>query len=269
SKAVVTGTGAQGRAVSRAFHNTGLWHVRVLTRDPTGEVATTFKNEGMEIIQADFEDKTSLLQAFKGAYAVFSVTIPAWHQKYTNKLGEYEQGTMQADAAKESNVQFILFSTLPYVGPDYMGLGGVELYDAKARTNDYITSIDLPGVYLGTPAFVDNVHSWPLVKEVDSGARLESTLRAPLEPYDSAYGFLAGNMGRGIARNPETDRDRDAPYCDVSQHPEISSLDANAETDLMQIKDGTMNSRRPSSIRTIMDYIRPSLSQPRRLLISE
>ncbi|KAG6823386.1 hypothetical protein H0H92_010419, partial [Tricholoma furcatifolium] len=158
-KAVVTGTGAQGRAVSRAFHNSGEWHVWVLTRDPDGKVATEFRDQGMEI--------------------VYSVTIPPWHQSYTNKLGEYAQGVLQADAAKESNVQLFLFSTLPYVGPDYMGLNGVELYDAKARTNDYVTSIGLPGVYLGTPAFVDNVHSWPLVKEVDGGARLEYRTRTP------------------------------------------------------------------------------------------
>ncbi|KAG6910788.1 hypothetical protein DXG01_007676 [Tephrocybe rancida] len=168
--AVVTGTGAQGRAVSRAFHKSGIWEVRVLTRNPTGEVAMALKSEGMTIVQADFEGKAALLQAFEGAYAVYSVTIPPWHQSYTNKLGEYEQGVLQADAAKEANVQLILFSTLPYVGPDYMGLGGVELYDAKARTNDYITSIGLPGVYIGTSAFIDNVHSWPLVKEVDGGA---------------------------------------------------------------------------------------------------
>ncbi|GLB34147.1 putative NAD(P)H-binding protein [Lyophyllum shimeji] len=171
--AVVTGTGAQGRSVSQAFNNTGKWHVRVLTRNLTGEVAQAFEREGMEIVQGNFEDRASLRKAFEGAYAVYSVTIPPWHQSYTNTLGEYEQGVLQADVAKESNVQLFLFSTLPYVGPEYMGLGGVELYDAKDRTTEYITSIGLPAVYISTPAFIDNVHSWPLVKEIDGGARLE------------------------------------------------------------------------------------------------
>ncbi|RDB19842.1 NmrA-like family domain-containing protein 1 [Hypsizygus marmoreus] len=171
---VVTGTGAQGRAVSRAFHDSSKWHVRVLTRNPSGPVAQEFEKQGMEIVQGNFEDRDSLLKAFQGAYAVYSVTIPPWHQSYTNTLGEYEQGVLQADVAKESNVKLFLFSTLPYVGPEYMGLGGVELYDAKARTNDYVTSIGLPAVYIGTPAFIDNVHSWPLVKAVDNGAKLES-----------------------------------------------------------------------------------------------
>lgn len=66
----MTGTGAQGRAVSRAFNNSGKWHVRVLTRNPNGPVAQRFKTEGMEIVQADFEQKGDLLRAFNGAYAV-------------------------------------------------------------------------------------------------------------------------------------------------------------------------------------------------------
>lgn len=69
-QAVVTGTGAQGRSICRAFNNSGKWRVRVLTRDPAGPVATVFRREGMEIVKANFEDKDSLLKAFKGAYAV-------------------------------------------------------------------------------------------------------------------------------------------------------------------------------------------------------
>ncbi|KAG5651149.1 hypothetical protein H0H81_009721 [Sphagnurus paluster] len=126
---VVTGTGAQGRAISRAFHRSGKWHVRVLTRNPTGQVAQALEMEGMELVQGNFEDKGALLRVFEGAFAVYSVTIPPWHQQYDLSMGEYEQGVLQADAAKASNVQIFLFSTLPYVGPHFMGLGGVELYD--------------------------------------------------------------------------------------------------------------------------------------------
>lgn len=141
----MTGTGAQGRAISRAFNNSGKWRVRVLTRDPSGPVAQALYKEGMEIIKSTFEDRDSLLRAFDGAYAVclststvgvvlrasqvFSVTIPNWHKMYNHSMGEYDQGVLQADAAKEANVQLFLFSTLPYVGPDFMDLGGVELYD--------------------------------------------------------------------------------------------------------------------------------------------
>lgn len=49
-------------------------------------------------------------------------------------MPEYDQGVLQADVAKETGVKFILWSTLPYVGPDFMGLGGVELYDCESSS---------------------------------------------------------------------------------------------------------------------------------------
>ena len=44
-------------------------------------------------------------------------------------MSEYDQGVLQADAAKEAGVQLMIWSTLPYVGPEFMNLGGCELYD--------------------------------------------------------------------------------------------------------------------------------------------
>lgn len=214
--AVVTGTGAQGRAVSRAFNSTGEWHVRVLTRNPDGNVAQAFEKEGMEIVKANFEDKSSLLNAFAGAYAVYSNTVPPWHQSYTNKLGEYEQGILQADAAKESNVQLLLFATLPYVGPEFMGLGGVELYDAKARTNDYITSIGIPAVYISTPAFIDNVHSWPLVKAADGGSKLEFIGYVVKPDKPMVFLWVERDLGPSTLAIAESFRSSGKP---LSEHP--------------------------------------------------
>ena len=49
-------------------------------------------------------------------------------------MSEYDQGVLQADAAKAVNVQVMLWSTLPYVGPDFLGMGGVELYDCWSHS---------------------------------------------------------------------------------------------------------------------------------------
>lgn len=212
----MTGTGAQGRSICRAFNNSGKWRVRVLTRDPAGPVATVFRREGMEIVKANFEDKDSLLKAFKGAYAVFSVTIPTWHKKYNTTMEEYAQGVLQADTAKQANVQLFLFSTLPYVGPNFMGLGGVELYDAKARTNDYITSIGLPAVYLGTPAFIDNVHSWPLVKRSGDGNKLEFWNHVVEKEKPVAFLWVERDLGPSVLAIAESFRSSGKP---PSQHP--------------------------------------------------
>lgn len=69
----MTGTGAQGRSVARAFNQSGQWSVRVLTRNKKGPVAQTMAGEGIEVVEANFEDKEALLSAFRGAYAVHEI----------------------------------------------------------------------------------------------------------------------------------------------------------------------------------------------------
>ncbi|KAF8643353.1 hypothetical protein AX16_009082 [Volvariella volvacea WC 439] len=195
---VITGTGAQGRAVSRHFNASGRWHVRILTRNPQGPIAQSLQQEGVEVLQGNFENKDDLKRAFKGAWAVYSVTIPPWHPSYSNKLDEYTQGVLQANAAKEENVKFFIFSTLPYVGPEFMGLGGVELYDSKARTNDYITSIGLPAVYVSTAAYVDNIHNWPLIHWIDDGKRLEFWNHTVAKDKPMAFLWVDKDLGPSI-----------------------------------------------------------------------
>lgn len=70
TQAVVTATGAQGRSVCRAFWKSGYWHVRALTRDPSGVIARLYAAEGIEVVQADFEKKRELEAAFQGAFVV-------------------------------------------------------------------------------------------------------------------------------------------------------------------------------------------------------
>ncbi|KIP12149.1 hypothetical protein PHLGIDRAFT_21217 [Phlebiopsis gigantea 11061_1 CR5-6] len=170
--AVVTGTGVQGRSVAYAFHKSGKWTVRVLTRDPNGPIAARMAQAGMEVVKADLEKKDDLLQAFAGAYAIYSVTIPPWHTGYGNTMSEYDQGILQADVAKAAGVQLILWSTLPYVGPEFLNMGGCELYDSKSKVEDYIKSIGLASVFVSTAYYAENTYTWPTVQFTDDARRL-------------------------------------------------------------------------------------------------
>ncbi len=46
------------------------WRVRALTRDPEGEKAQLLASRGAEVMRGDFDDRDSLMSAFKGAYGV-------------------------------------------------------------------------------------------------------------------------------------------------------------------------------------------------------
>lgn len=44
---------------------TSGWTVRAVTRNPQSEAATKLSNEGIEVVQADFDDEASLAKAFE------------------------------------------------------------------------------------------------------------------------------------------------------------------------------------------------------------
>ncbi|MFF7230817.1 NmrA family NAD(P)-binding protein [Streptomyces sioyaensis] len=70
---VVTGaTGLQGRAVTRHLLDGG-WQVRALTRNPDGAPAKALASTGAQIVRAEMEDISPLVDAAEGAYGLFSV----------------------------------------------------------------------------------------------------------------------------------------------------------------------------------------------------
>ncbi|KAJ0114798.1 hypothetical protein J7T55_004539 [Diaporthe amygdali] len=71
---VVGVTGIQGGSVARTFHQLPEWHVRGITRNPSGEPAQALAAEGIEIVQGDLDNEQSLVRAFDGAAAIFSNT---------------------------------------------------------------------------------------------------------------------------------------------------------------------------------------------------
>jgi len=170
---VVGATGNQGRAVVRAFNASGRWQVRALTRNPSGPVAQQFAKEGVEVVQGDFTDLEDLVRAFSGSYAVYGLSIPPWQRFYNLPLSEFEQGKLQADAAKESGVRFFLWSTLPHIGDQFV-LGGVPIHDDKAKVNDYIKQIGLPAIFIAISPFLQPLVDWPLIKFSEDGSTLET-----------------------------------------------------------------------------------------------
>ena len=51
-----------------------LYHLRGITRDTSKKASLDLKNLGVEIIQADLNDPSSLIPAVSGSYAVFGIT---------------------------------------------------------------------------------------------------------------------------------------------------------------------------------------------------
>ncbi|KAL7904484.1 hypothetical protein GGI35DRAFT_489837 [Trichoderma velutinum] len=71
---IVGVTGAQGSSVARTFQSFPQWRVRGITRYPASSAAQALAANGVELVEADLDDKQSLVPAFEGATVIFSNT---------------------------------------------------------------------------------------------------------------------------------------------------------------------------------------------------
>ena len=163
--AVLGATGAQGGGVVRSIlaDNSGEFTVRALTRNLDSDKAKALADMGAEVVAADIDDYESLKNAFTGAYGVFAVTN-FWEHFSPEK--ETAQAGSIAKAAKETNVQHIIWSTLedtrkwvpiddnrmPNVGNNYK----VPHFDSKGEADKHFTDLNLPVTFLLTSFYWEN-----------------------------------------------------------------------------------------------------------------
>ena len=71
-------TGNQGGSVARTFLNdSGMrskYRLRGISRNPSSSQSQNLVAQAVEMVSADLHDPPSLLKAFEGAHAIFSVT---------------------------------------------------------------------------------------------------------------------------------------------------------------------------------------------------
>ncbi|KAM0476187.1 hypothetical protein ACHAPX_006604 [Trichoderma viride] len=71
---VLGATGNQGSSVVNTFLKDAVWRVRGLTRNPSSAKAKALSARGVEVVQADMDDISSLSAAFRDANAIFVVS---------------------------------------------------------------------------------------------------------------------------------------------------------------------------------------------------
>jgi nucleoside-diphosphate-sugar epimerase len=154
--AVIGSTGKQGGSVVDTFLKESGWRVRALTRNPDSPAAHKLKEKGVkDIVAADLDNFSSLVKAFEGAHAVFSVTdfwtmyydpandeLAAAAGKAKNVwIGEKEeqQGKNVFDAAAQTKgLERLIFSSLSNVTKWSKGkCTHVYHFDSKARAAEY------------------------------------------------------------------------------------------------------------------------------------
>ncbi|PNP55983.1 hypothetical protein THARTR1_03920 [Trichoderma harzianum] len=178
---VLGATGNQGSSLVNTFLKDAAWRVRGLTRNPFSVKAKALSARGVEVVQADMGDASSLAVAFRDANAIFVVSdfwgiygALAQQKKDTgekplNLLAgetEFQQLKNAIDAASQvPGLEKFILSTLSNVTKwSREKYTHVYHFDFKARASAYIedkhsdlwakTSLLQAGLFLST--FLDN-----------------------------------------------------------------------------------------------------------------
>jgi len=172
---LVTGaTGRQGGAVIRHMLLKG-WKLRALTRNTKNHAAQELARSGVELVQGDLEDPSSLSRAVQGAYGVYSVQ-DFWA---VGAKREVQQGKNIADAAKKANVQHFVYSS---VGGAERNTG-IPHWESKWEVEKHIRGLGLPATMIRPAAFMETYY----IDQVEIGI-LKGKLADPVrgdKPYQT------------------------------------------------------------------------------------
>ncbi len=127
-------TGRQGGAVARHLLRDG-WHVRALTRTPTGTAGTALAQVGAEVVGADMGDPASLRAPMRGAYGLYSVQNPM----ISGHEAEIAQGRHVADTALEAGVHHVVYGS---AGVGIAGTG-VGSWESKLEVRAHMEGLGL------------------------------------------------------------------------------------------------------------------------------
>jgi uncharacterized protein YbjT (DUF2867 family) len=200
--AVVGGTGAQGGGLVRAILNDpeGGFKARVLTRKADSNKAKELKDLGAEIVEADIDNKESIINAFKGAYGAYCVTN-FWEHFSPDR--ELKQAKNMAEAGKETGIQHVIWSTLedtrkwiplddgrmPTLREKYK----VPHFDAKGEADDYFSDSKVPYTLLFTSFYWDNFIHFGMGPQKGENGELTITLPMDNKPLP---GIAAEDIGK-------------------------------------------------------------------------
>ena len=162
-------------------------------------------SQGAEVVQANWNDKGSLVQAFKGAYGAFCVTN--YYETFSPE-GEMKQAKNMAEAAKEANVQHVIWSTLEDTRqwvpveddrmPTLMGNYKVPHFDGKGESDSFFKELGVPTTYLLTSFYFENLVTYKMGPQRTADGKLVFNLPLGQKKLASISTEDIGRSAHGI-----------------------------------------------------------------------
>lgn len=165
SKLVITGvTGQLGGLVVKHLLEKGVSpdQIRGVAREP--EMAAGLREQGIEIMQGDYDDPSSLLKAFEGGSKLLFVSAPS----YDNTL-RVRQHASVVEAARNAGVGQIVYTSIAF--PEKMKLG---LENVHLATEYMIKTTNIPHTFLRNAFYLEILVNPSLQGILASGALVTS-----------------------------------------------------------------------------------------------
>ncbi|KAJ6027317.1 hypothetical protein N7499_000872 [Penicillium canescens] len=210
---VIGATGSQGGAVVSALLQDPIFKIRGLTRNTNSKGAQALAAQGVEVVAADLNDEKSLIEAFRGAHAIYAITdfFEPFVKEGPEKAIEieYQQGLNLARAAsKTSTLEHYIWSTLPDAMALSKGQVAVPHFAAKARVDAFIKadkSLLSKTVFLWITFYASNLF-YPMFTPIDAKPAGRYIIMLPVAPTTqvASLGPLS-NVGlavRTVLTNP-------------------------------------------------------------------
>ena len=144
-------TGAQGGSVARHLLARKQYAVRAFTRNASSPAAQALRELGAEIVEGNLDDKTSIRKALDGVYGVFGVT-----NFWEHFAKEEEQGRNMIRAIAGSDVEHLVYSSLPPIAKATNGLLKSPHFDIKAAHEELIRTLGIPATFIHVPFYYEN-----------------------------------------------------------------------------------------------------------------
>ncbi|ROW15994.1 hypothetical protein VPNG_02567 [Cytospora leucostoma] len=185
---IVGATGNQGISVINALSSKAEFHLRGLTRNPSSEQAQALAARGVEIVQANIDDPSSIKSALAGSHIIYAITdffeTFARSDATEARAVETRHGVTLAEAAAAiPTLEHYIWSTLPdfevltggkYPVPHAQSKVDVDLHirrdlpDLAAKTTflwiTYYSSNFL--IPVNAPVFVESANAWVHIQPV-------------------------------------------------------------------------------------------------------
>ncbi|KAL1600141.1 hypothetical protein SLS59_006215 [Nothophoma quercina] len=145
--ALTSATGKLGGAVLHAILENKLIDAKELvvctSSDPSDSRFNSLRSQSINLRQANFDDSSSLVQAYKGCDKLFLVSTPRIEMDYNDAplwKGREKHHRAAIDAALEAGVKHIYYTSLGFSNPSKAGV-----MRAHIRTEEYLHNLEKEG----------------------------------------------------------------------------------------------------------------------------